>query len=48
MRAGAKAVGCTSPPLAPATEACAYKAFRIPGFVNAGGLRCAQSLGLKA
>jgi hypothetical protein len=37
MQAGAKAVGCTSPPLAPATEACVYKAFRIPGFVNAGG-----------
>lgn len=37
MVAGAKAVGCTSPPQAPATEACVYKAFRIPGFVNAGG-----------
>jgi sialidase-1 len=37
MVAGAKAVGCTSPPQPPATEACVYKAFRIPGFVNAGG-----------
>eukprot|EP01047_Picozoa_sp_COSAG01_P075028 COSAG01_NODE_12725_length_1693_cov_2.590966_1_plen_470_part_01 len=37
MVAGAKAMGCTSPALPPATEACVYKAFRIPGFVNAGG-----------
>ena len=31
LTAGAKAVGCVTP------GPCVYKAFRIPGFVNAGG-----------
>lgn len=44
LEAGAKAVGCKSPPQGGAAP-CTYAAFRIPGFVNAGGVLLAFAEG---
>eukprot|EP01043_Picozoa_sp_COSAG02_P023152 COSAG02_NODE_1228_length_13776_cov_5.546864_7_plen_306_part_00 len=44
LEAGAKAVGCKSPPEGKAAP-CTYAAFRIPGFINAGGVLLAFAEG---